>query len=192
MIYLIGVDHLIQYKGPVPEAIRLEFRSYIIESCRMRGIQFIAEEFSNEALEKVYNSTKETAHEAAEILKIGHRYCDPEEKELSEMGIPYYFDVMQEVKNRHSISGRFILDDALREKVKNETDEIVRTYWSLREEYWYKQIRDIIDLPILFICGHEHVFRFRSLLDTKGHPCTIINAFWKKDLFNNYGNVNLS
>ena len=191
MIYLIGVDHLVQYNGPVPEQIRNEFRSYIIEICRMHGVQAIAEEFSDEALQKVYHAERETAHEAAEILKIGHRYCDPEEKELAEMGIPYYFDVMQEVKNKYSISGTFIVDDTLREKVKKEAADIIRSYWSIREEYWCKRIRDIIELPILFICGHEHVLRFRSLLITKGYQCTIIDPFWKSDLFRNYGNFNL-
>jgi hypothetical protein len=191
MIYLIGVDHLIQYNGPVPEPMRNEFRSYIIEICQMHGIQVIAEEFSNEALQKVYHATRETAGEAAEILKIRHRYCDPEEKELAEMGIPCYFDVMQEVKNKYTISSMFIVDDKLRKKVKKETADIIRSYWSIREEYWYKRISDIIGLPILFICGHEHVIRFRSLLIAKGHQCMIIDPFWKKDLFGDYGNFNL-
>ena len=191
MIYLIGVDHLVQYKGPVPEAIRDEFRSYIIKVCRMHGIQAIAEEFSEEALHKVYQSTRDTAHEATEILKIGHRYCDPEEMERAEMGIPYYFDVMQEVKNKYSISSAFIRDDSLRKKVEKETADIIRTYWSIREKYWYELIRDIIELPILFICGHEHVLRFHSLLIGKGHQCIIIDPYWKKDLFMDYGNFNL-
>jgi hypothetical protein len=192
MIYLIGVDHLVQYNGPVPEEIRDEFRSYIVELCRTHGIHAVAEEFSEEALRDVYHATRETAHEAAEILHIEHRYCDPEEKELAEMGIPCYFDVMQNVKNRYSIAGTFILDDALREKVKRETADRIRMYWALREEYWYKRIHDIIDLPILFICGHEHVFRFQSLLIGKGHRCAIIDPFWKKELFSDYGNINLA
>jgi hypothetical protein len=191
MIYLIGVDHLVQYNGPIPESIRDEFRSYIITLCRIHDIAAIAEEFSEEALREVYHATKETAREAATLLGICHRYCDPEEKELTLLGIPFYADVLHQIKNKYSIAGTFILDDELRKMVTRDTMDIVRSYWHIREEYWYSRIFDIINVTILFICGHEHVMRFQSLLHGKGCQCHIIDSFWKEELFRDYGNLNL-
>jgi hypothetical protein len=72
-----------------------------------------------------------------------------------------------------------------------ETSDIIRIYWLIREDYWYKRLSDIIELPILFICGHEHVSRFHSLLIGKGHQSTIIDLFWRKDVFRDYENLNL-
>ena len=75
--------------------------------------------------------------------------------------------------------------------VTQDTMNIIRSYWHTREEYWYRRISDI-NFSILFICGHEHVERFKSLLLGKRHQCKIIDIFWKAYLFKDYGSLNLA
>ncbi len=192
MIYLVGVDHLVQYNGPVPEHLRLEFKKFIIESSRTLGIDLLAEEFSREALEEVYYSTEATVLDAARILGIEHRFCDPEEHELHAMGIPYYAEAHAQVRKELEISNSFILDEKIRKRVELETAQKVRSYWHLREEFWFDRLMDVLGLNILFICGHEHVERFRDLLLRKGHLCEILDPFWGREMFIDYKNINLS
>ncbi|MBN2159989.1 MAG: hypothetical protein JW807_11390 [Spirochaetes bacterium] len=191
MVYIIGVDHLVQYNGPVPDSLRADFRDYIIHKARDLKIVLIAEEFSEEALHEVYHATSDTAREAAVMLGIEHRYCDPSEADLRKLGIPYYAEVRDRVKRDRGITAAFILDDALRKDVERETREIVRSHWSARERFWHKRIFDRIDSPVLFICGHEHAVSFQKLLIEQGHHAEVIEPFWKRELFVDYSKINL-
>jgi hypothetical protein len=190
MVHIIGVDHLVQYDGPVPEPVRREFKIFVIENARTLRVKLIAEEFSLEALHDVYEAGEATVREAAREAGIEHRFCDPEEADLRALGIPYHVEVMDRVKRKHGVSG-FILDPVLRKKIDLETAEITRSYWSLREEFWYSRIADRINLDILFICGHEHVNGFRALLKGRGHASEVIDPFWNKGLFSDYANLGL-
>ncbi len=192
MVFLIGVDHLIQYNGPVPESIRVEFRSYLVRICRELDIKTIAEEFSDEALREVYQATAETAQEAARMLGIEHRYCDPGWKEFAELDIPSFGDLLEEARKKFNASPSYILDNVFRKKVADYAAKRARSYWHIRERYWLDQLRDILNLNILFICGHEHVKRFSSLLVENGYKCAIIDRFWMKELFADYSNLGLS
>jgi hypothetical protein len=191
MVFIIGVDHLIQYSGPVPEALRDEFRNYLIETAQAKDISLIAEEFSREALVDVYHSSKDTAQEAAVMLNIQHRYCDPEESELRALGIPYFAEIRDGVMRSNGVTGSIIIDDALRTKIRAEAIHISRFYWQARESSWYRKILPDINSNILFICGHEHAERFKALLRDNGHQCLIFNPYWREDIFNDYTNINL-
>jgi len=190
MIYLVGVDHLVQYDGPIPEPLRQEFKMFVIRTARALHVELIAEEFSREDLDKVYEAGEATVREAAREAGIEHRFCDPVEADLRVLGIPYYAEVRERVKQKYGVSG-FILDPVLRKEIDCETAEITRSYWSLREEFWHARIEDRINLNILFICGHEHVKHFRALLRRRGHASKVVDPFWKKDIFSDYANFNL-
>ena len=191
MVYLIGVDHLVQYRGPLPESNREEFLSYILDCCCAYRVRTIAEEFSEEALREVYLSDADTAVEAAMILGIEHRFCDPEEEDLRRLGIPYFAEIRDEVMKRRGITTSFILDNELRRSVRMETEQIVRSFWPIREQYWYERIRDALTHPLLFICGHEHVEGFSRLLESRGHGCIILSEWWRSELFSNYELIGL-
>ena len=191
MVYLIGVDHLVQYRGPLPETIREEFLSYILNCCRTHHIRVIAEEFSEEALREVYHSDTDTAGEAAMILGIEHRFCDPEEEDLRRLGIPYFAEIRDEVMKRRGIASSFILDNDLRASIRRETEEIARSFWPIREQFWYERIQDALLHPLLFICGHEHVEGFSRLLERRGHGCLILSEWWMSELFSNYELIGL-
>lgn len=191
MVYLIGVDHLVQYSGPVPEPLRLEFQRFLVESARCFGASLIAEEFSCEALDEVYHAAIGTAREAARALGISHRFCDPEEPDMRRLGIPYFAELVDRVKERRGISDRFILDRDLRESVRREAAGLARSYWPAREAFWYDRIAPETGSNILFICGHEHVTRFQSLVRERGHGCTVLDPFWRGEIFSDYANFNL-
>jgi hypothetical protein len=191
MVFIIGVDHLVQYNGPVPEPLRVEFKEYLVACSREYLIDLIAEEFSREALNEVYHSTKDTAREASEILGIPHLFCDLEEHHMKMLGIPYFAEILEGVQTYHGIHQPFILDDHLRNKIRAEAIDISKTFWHLRETFWYNKLSPMIEKNILFICGHEHAIRFQSLLHSHGHACTILDTFWRREIFKDYKNIEL-
>ncbi|HRS75596.1 MAG TPA: hypothetical protein P5203_00040 [Spirochaetota bacterium] len=192
MVYIVGIDHLVQYNGPVPEEIRSEFRSYLVVTCRELEIRVLAEEFSEEALYDVYQASADTAQEAARVLDIEHRYCDPGSQQLAELGIPCFGDLREQARIALNAPAAYILDYGLRKKVIARASEMARAYWRIREQYWLDRIRDILDLNVLFICGHDHAVRFRDLLVERGHRCALVNRFWKEDVFSEYGRLGLT
>jgi hypothetical protein len=192
MIHIVGIDHMVQYNGPVPEYIRDDFRSFIVRVCRENQIDVIAEEFSEEALREVYQAGSETALEAAQLLGIAHRYCDPGSKELAELGIPYFADLIEEAKRKYNAPASYMMDREFREKITAYAAYRARSYWPIREKYWCDRLGDLLKLNILFICGHEHAERFKSFLLDRGHQCEIIIDFWEQDLFSDYANLGLA
>ncbi len=189
MVYIIGVDHLVQYNGPVPERLREEFMDYLVAYSRTCRIDLIAEEFNAEALHDVYHVTKDTAREAAERIGISHRFCDPEENDLRRMGIPCFAEIIDRVKNERGIDTPFILNDTLREAVREDAAAVSKKYWHLREAFWYDRIAGDIDSNILFICGHEHAERFQTIIRAHGKTCHILNNFWCEEIFRDYSNI---
>ncbi len=192
MVYIIGVDHLVQYNGPVPEEIRSAFRSFLVTTCRELGIRVLAEEFSEEALREVYRASADTAQEAARALGIEHRYCDPESEQLAALGIPFFADLREEARIRLNAPVSYILDSSMRKQVIACASEMARAYWPVREQYWLDRLADVLDLDILFICGHDHAGRFRELLVTRGHRCRIVCRFWEESVFSDYGRLGLA
>ncbi len=190
MTYIIGVDHLIQYdNGIVPEEIFHEFAEYLKVKSRMLNINLIAEEFSEEALYNVYCATTATVKKAAEEMGIEHRFCDTEEPDRIKLGIPYYADIRNSIKKKYNITDKIIPDHALGKKIEKETSDISKTFWGLREEFWFNKISDSLDKNILFICGHEHADRFAALMAQKGAPCSVLDIFWKKHIFSDYNKL---
>jgi hypothetical protein len=80
MVYLIGVDHIIQYlhnEARVDKATKVEkFVQYLQDNVKSLRVHLIAEEFSIEALNKS-NATTSTAQKVAGQSNIEHRFCDP-------------------------------------------------------------------------------------------------------------------
>lgn len=189
MVYIIGIDHLVQYNGPLPGNILAEFRELLVEKTGEYSISVIAEEFNAEFLHDVYNATEDTALAAAGEAGVDHIYCDPDEAERDKLGIPYYADVRDMVMEKHGISGGFIFDDEKRKMVELETAAEVKKFWHLRESFWLEKLRSRLCGNILFLCGHEHVDRFRALLETEGVEVSVVDPFWRRDLFTGYGKL---
>jgi hypothetical protein len=89
MIYLIGVDHIIQYNGHVNNykevAIR-EFQNYLREQIHTTGAMVLAEEFSDEAL-RINNVSTTTVKQVADEVCVQHLFCDLGRQERTQLQI---------------------------------------------------------------------------------------------------------
>lgn len=191
MIYIIGIDHLVQYNGPVPGDILDEFKIFLHEKIDELKISVIAEEFNEEFLCNVLNATEGTAKLISERCGIIHIYCDPDESEREMLRIPYFADIKESVKKRLNINQKFITDYRLRKLVDAETSAEVKKYWDVREKFWFERIKGSLSENILFLCGHEHVVRFLNLLHENSVDALIIDQFWRRDLFSDYSRIGL-
>ena len=193
IIYIVGVDHLIQYRnGIVPADIIDEFAGYIADIIAIYNIAAVAEEFNREYLDEVYFSSEAIVESAAMKAGVTHIFCDPGEKERAQLGIPYFGDIQAIIKQKYGIHEKFITDLILRKKIEKETIAESKKYWEIREEYWYSIIRDFTQGNILFVCGHEHVMRFKDLLLLKGIDSEVIEPFWRSDIFSDYIRLGIS
>ncbi len=107
-MYLIGVDHRIQW---IPDSSSLEweriisvFIEFVREKCNLLGIDLIAEEFSECAVE-INNGQDSTARRAARELGVPHLFCDPNPRERKELGIQDNADREKEWLRRIISSG---------------------------------------------------------------------------------------
>ena len=167
LVYLIGVDHAMQFKHPwsqmvggEPEGVgkkREEFKAYVAEMIDKLGIEILAEEFSTRQAyaegevafrRKVAAELEETAPEPliwktvleqlGEDKGIAHRFCDPDAKEREALGI--------EVDSKKA----------------TESD------WRKREQFWLSKIENCKHKRVLFVCGDNHYDTFAQLLESSG------------------------
>jgi hypothetical protein len=186
MVYIVGVDHLVQYAGPLPESVRGSFKEYIHQCVARRGIRVIAEEFSEESLHDVYHSSEGTLLRLASEMLIEHRYCDPEAADRRKLGIPYFHDLREGVKDRLGARSAYFTDCGVRKTVDREASSLARRFWRIREEYWLERIRDVLAIPVLFVCGHEHAAGFHLLVTERGADAEVLEPFWSRELFRDY------
>lgn len=191
MFYLLGIDHLVQYNGPIPRYLLDEFKEYLNLKIRELQISIIAEEFNEEFLTDVYGADEDTAKTAAERAGIEHVYCDPDSRERGELGIPYYADIKDSVKLRYNIKDTMIPDVKEKKEFDAEVKKEVIKYWGIRENFWFEKLKNRLDKNILFLCGHEHIDRFKELVDNRGIKCVIIDKYWKREIFSDYEKLNL-
>lgn len=89
-IFLIGVDHRIQWTpnhlSPEWYAKLQEFSEYLNHICSKNEITLIAEEFSEEALQKS-NALDSVARQVSAKSGVQHLFCDPTTQERQASGI---------------------------------------------------------------------------------------------------------
>lgn len=90
MLYLIGLNHLIQYTDIYSDNNRREkiqeFAQFLRQVAHKYNIELFVEEFSEEALAES-NATTCTIRDVAHSLNIEHRFCDPDTYERQIYGI---------------------------------------------------------------------------------------------------------
>lgn len=191
MIYLIGVNHIVQHNGNGSNPdVNAEFSEFLKDNIIQLGITFCAEEFNEEALE-MSNASESTLLRIARELQIEHRYCDPDSTERRKLGIPIRSDVEKDIKKRLNLPPDCCLgveklrESAHRQQVRDELQnyevycEDNKDYlFGLREEFWFNKIQDKIKENILFVCGYEHIYRFKNLLQRNGCNSEIIINNW--------------
>ena len=148
MLYLIGVNHVVQFGEPsratnsrIVREKRASFRAHVSEAIEKFGISILAEEFSEEAKNK--NGVSETTLEQFGKAKgIEYRSCDPTSIERKEKGI-----------------------------------EIGNADWDKREEIWLSRINDCKNRNVLFVCGDD-VEAFGQKLIAAGFDVVLAPKCW--------------
>jgi hypothetical protein len=166
MIYIIGVQHEIQYWDGSDSPFLISLRNW----GSMLNLSLIAEELNEEAIAKQETFRKQSlasvAQKAALILNLEHRFCDPNTSQRADLKMPTTSEI------RESLGLRVGQDEDLVEK------EEMRRCWPLKENFWLDRIRDKSEEGVLFICGVSHVERFLSLVETNGHTAVVLHKDW--------------
>jgi hypothetical protein len=164
-IYLIGVNHAMQFKSRLSQMFseservqekREAFKAHVAEMIDKLGIEILAEEFSQEGKRQPDEREAEAFREEltaefgtapaplnwetvleqfSEAKNIEHRFCDPDSKERKALGI----------EDPDSERGR-----------------------AQREQVWLSCIADCKDKRVLFVCGDTHHDSFAQLLESNG------------------------
>ena len=150
-VVIVGTSH--NYQIPPTGPAATEFRAFLGGICNTHLVRAIAEEMSQEALAN-WHVTRSLCHQLAITAGVPHRYCDLYEAQRRAAG----------VRHEHEIKVVGFFSRWSTEKIEQE----VRASHSIRERHWVKELLDLDNWPVLFICGAEHVLPFQQLPQEKG------------------------
>jgi len=161
MIYIHAVDHSAQHKGKDYDPVGASRLEKMLESLwGKKDISVVAEEFSEEACEK--STVKASVcKEVSYRLKLQHIYCDPNSRERNELGIPTEAEIWIQAKIELSV-----------QYIKKENfaycDQLAAKYHLIREKFWLKKLERQRGENVIFICGHDHIDSFSTMLTKNG------------------------
>ena len=169
MIYLVGVNHGVQFVNKTSDDnVTGAFEEYLRAVCTQHGIQCIEEEMSIESLNK-WGATRHICKSIADELSIKHIFCDPDSNERKSRGI------RSEKEIRDELGYSQILSQSQVEKL----DEVLKSDWPLREEFWLEKVLEAKGAPILFVLGSSHVDSFSDLLTRNGIDFVVLERKWE-------------
>jgi hypothetical protein len=172
MLYLIGVMHEVQSisVGGEETADHTSYRLCLERTIQEYEPAFIAEEYSDDALsmsavrrnepQEFFTKKVATSRNVEHLLcdaplkvkySMGYQGWDGWEIQISRIGLPLY-------------DCEDLLPRAL---------EIVKDF-PIREDYWLNQLRHILQMEVVFVCGDVHVDTFGSRLKSNGIPYQIV------------------
>ena len=169
VVVIVGTCHKYQAGGKdcANEDAEL-FRNFLLNACLEWSISGISEEMNNEWLDH-YESIQSVPSQVATELELFHHYCDPNSSERVRAGIIGRGEVLLEADlNRLS-------ED---ETANRYADEEIK-----RERYWLRELKEKGVFPTLFVCGANHVMRFKSLLDSNGLTAHVLVEDWAPNPF---------
>lgn len=140
------------------------FQRFLSEACRRYGIRTVAEEMNAEALAEVKRNESIPQRVASE-LSLTHLFCDPDRKQRRELGLLQENDIRIQQFSDPNIS-----DD--------EIERQICSALTRREHYWLERLQTVIQWPVLFICGADHVKSFEGILKDKGFSVECIAEDW--------------
>ena len=168
MVYLIGVDHKVQYTNDHMDILLVKsFAQYLKGQAKQLKVTLIAEEFNQEAICKS-KAKACTARDVAKKLGIEHRFCDPDSTERASIGIPSE----KEIKEQLGLGVCLTHDEF--ELLEKEEEK----YFPQREQFWFEKIEDKINNDLIFICGNKHIKSFQKLLIEKGCKVKNLSEGW--------------
>src|SRR6266496_6764236 len=156
-VYIVATRH--RYQGctrPDRLAKKTEldqFKDFLTERIRHIGIGLLAEEMSEDALERYPHPDlppkQSVPFQVARELNIGHAYCDADAATQEEMGI----------------------------SKDNTADDIKK-----RESYWLNRLEELNKYPCMFVVGEAHVDSFPALLNESGLQPIVVARDWRPDV----------
>ena len=174
MLYLIGVEHKVQWRhptAPVSPSRKADWDAYssIIERslCEIRP-SVVAEEMNQEILDghnkaaSILLSLKKD-HETRAGMKVEHIFAEPERSET-----PRGYKSDEQV------------EDALKRNLKDSPKpeliwaHIIAHQHPIREGFWFNKISGHLRSDILFVCGDVHLVTFSRLLTRKGFISKVV------------------
>lgn len=158
MIYIIPIIHELQSKNPSTYPYANDFVNYLKQKIVEFNIKFLADEWSEDGLNDYWGHTSNVENVANE-LKIKYRAIDPSIKRRNELKIPTLEETVSNNTNKLPFFSKFHYFPPTGEgkKEKLEWDIIQASYFTKREDEWFKNIADILNENIIIICGSNHV-----------------------------------
>jgi hypothetical protein len=174
MIYLIGVEHKVQWRQPKAYACPTRqanwalYLSTLEETIAAFRPDTVAEELNQELLNQ-HNGAKslllckKEEIEARTGTTIKHVFAEPDSAEKSAKGY----------KCEETIEA--ILAARMHSKPSREQimAHMIAHQHPIRERIWFERIRGHLSGEILFICGDIHLYTFRRFLREKKIHCRI-------------------
>lgn len=161
---IIGTRHTFQVGGEdCPREHAEALRELLLNACRNWNLRGIAEEMSTEGLIN-YKGTKSVPFSVATTLGLPYRACDPTLSQRALAGIIG--------------PGEVLIDAKMRGLSDDEAEKRLAVEEIKREGYWLCELQDQNVWPTLFVCGANHINRFKSLLDSAGLPAHVLVEDW--------------
>jgi hypothetical protein len=173
MIYLIGVEHGVQSisVGDEETADHIKYRLCLEQTIDKYRPTIVAEEYSDDAL----NQSAIVRHRPQEFFtrkittakSVNHILCDPGRRIKYSMGYQEHTGWEMQISRlgtRKSPSDRKLLAAAL---------EVLKDF-PLREDYWLRQLKDVLQQEVAFVCGDYHVDTFGARLKDNGTPSQVV------------------
>lgn len=151
-IKIIGTNHEYQYLRPEKDSSN--FESYLRFVLSQKDFDLVAEELSEESISSE-NASGSVLKKVAFEENIEHLFCDPESKERCELGVRAERDIIRE------LSGGSVLHPNHEDDFQNQ----IEIGWSIREKVWLDRLLKNGKHTVLFVCGTEHIERFKKLLE---------------------------
>lgn len=174
MVYLIGVNHDVQFKEGEPETDR--FIACLKRKIKELNIVLVAEESSDDAKEvhEVETTTIEDIvnEEIAKGSKIEYIAFDATLREREKHGIPSEKDIIFRL-----FKGNTLI--CLSHEQVKLVDQEKAKYHLKREKIWFKKIRDRKHQEMIFICGFVHLSKYNPLRKKNGFDKLLIKNGWK-------------
>lgn len=173
-VYLVGITSHESQVDLNDEPNKL-FYDLIKSSSVKYNIDLIAEEFSEEALNKRrYKGARDTiARMVSKELNIGYLPCDPDSDERKKLGIKNGKEIAKELGYKQS--ERFFV---LSPEQAHEVDEREKSYWPKREGFWLSKLTGCSFEKCLFILGAKHIDSFSDLLKIKSYQPKTLERDW--------------
>src|SRR3989344_6953486 len=149
MIYLIGINHAMQYKNDKQHP---EFLEFVKKTVREHNIEIIAEEWNQDA-DKLNGIEKSSLAELADKLQLPLLQTEAPVAIQEKVGIISINKIISLAKRGvHKLKS--IEDLHRREEIKNQ---LKRKNTGPRENYWLSKLIPHSKKSVLFVCGNDHI-----------------------------------